>query len=176
MALDDTSLRAAARGTYERGRLFTALRSTWFLPPLLALSLWGCGQPIATCIAGAAALVLAVALEWRGEAYARARRAGLLAGLVPFALPLVARLVGHPCGPGDCTAFLSLAVAGGLVGGVGVGLWSPNRSAAALGLLLAALVGSLGCALAGFIGLAAMAGALLVTSVPVYLIAHARRA
>ena len=174
--MDDTSLRAAARRSYEKGRFGAALRSTWFLPPLLAFSLWGCGQPGATCAAGAAALVLAVALEWRGESYARARRAGLLAGLVPFALPLCARALGHPCGPDGCTAFMSLAVMGGLVAGVAVGLVSASRSAAALGLLLAALVGSLGCALAGLMGLAAMAGALLVTSIPVYLISHARRA
>lgn len=173
--MDDTSLRAAARRSYEKGRLAAALRSTWFLPPLLAFSLWGCGQPIATCAAGAGALVLAVFLEWRGEAYSRARRAGLLAGLVPFALPLFARACGHPCGPGECTAFLGLAAMGGLVAGVGVGLSATSRSAAALGLLLAALVGSLGCALAGVMGLAAMAGALLVTSIPVYLLAHARR-
>ena len=176
MALDDSTLRAEARRSYEKGRFAAALRSTWFLPPLLAVSLWGCGSPHVTCAAGALALGLAVYLEWRGEAYARARRAGLVAGLVPFALPLVMRALGHPCGPDGCSAFISMAVAGGLVAGVGVGLWTSSSRAAALGLLFAALVGSLGCALAGVAGLAAMAGALVATSVPVYLLSHARRA
>jgi hypothetical protein len=174
MALDDATLRAQALQTYERGRLGAALRAAWFVPLLLAASLWGCGAPSLAIAGGAAVLVLSVALHWRGGVWAEARAAGLLAGLVPFALPLVLRALGHPCSPGECDAFFGTAVAGGLLAGVAIGVRAPDRRAAAVALLLAGLIGSLGCALAGVMGLAAMAGALVVTSVPVFLLAHAR--
>jgi hypothetical protein len=179
MALNETGLRAAAQGRYERGRLRSALQAAWFVPVVVTASLWGCPQPEWAVAGGALIAVLLVFMRWRGGAFDEAARAGLTAGLAPFLFPLLAHATGHPCsGSGLCMTFTVAAVGGGVLAGALAGaalrqVAEPGAVASALSL--AALLGALGCASAGLGTMLGMGAALFGLGVPTYLVAHARR-
>src|SRR5687767_9834018 len=97
MAMSDVQLEAAARRALERGRVGLAARDAVFVLPLFAISLLGCGSPGVTCGVAVALIAVVFYATWRGQALGRGVWPGLLAGLAPFALPLVCRATGHLC-------------------------------------------------------------------------------
>jgi hypothetical protein len=178
MALDDEGLRVAARRRYERARLTSALRASWYVVPLAAVSLAGCGRPAATIAVGLGLLALVTYLGWRGGAHRRAIAPGVLGGVVPLIVPPAINLTGHPCLGGICMAATAACLAGGFVGALVVGLHSARlrQSSLALSLVVAALVGSLGCVLAGLSGVLGMAAGFVVAAGPVYWVMSVRKA
>jgi hypothetical protein len=163
-----------AKVAYERGRARRAARVAWFVLPMVGISLGCCPQHDASLVAGALLLGLAAGFEWRGGPWGRAVRPGLLAGVVPLFLPLVA----GSCGPGSdgCVRYgwpvcvLSGLLAGAVVVRQALRQQSDERRpflVAAGALAMAA--GSLGCVLVGLAGVIAMAAGLVLVSVPAIL-------
>jgi hypothetical protein len=178
MALDDATLSRQALMRYERGRLIAGLRSSAWLSLPVACALWGCTTPWATAAAGLATLALMTWMRWRGDAYLPALRAGVAGGLVPFSFALAVRLSGGPCSTELSPAPLFAAVGGGLVAGAIAGTTLAVRTekrAVLAALLLAGLIGALGCIALGVGLVIGMGTAVLGCGVPMYFAAHARR-
>ena len=180
MALSDEALRERALRAYERGRLRLAFRRGAWALPVVALMLAVC--PRSTLTAGAAALLpaAAVALLWRGEAWGRAVKPGLLAGAAPLALPATLTASGHVCVFGAC---LQVCVAGclgaGLLAGLVLGVRALALRAGRGPFLLAAsalvlLVGVPACAFAGVLGVLGMAAGLSAAASTPTLVVSAR--
>lgn len=169
--------RALARRAYERGRLRTALRAAWPALPLIALSLWGCSRPAATIVAGGLLVALVVFARWRGGTMGRSVTPGILAGLAPLILPLATA-----CGSSGCPAWLArmACLAGGLVAGFVLGLVATRKDDRVTFLVsagsVAVLVGTLGCAIAGGVGVLGMLGGFVVGTAPVILRARTENA
>ena len=171
MAAPEAVLAARARRAYEAGRLRTALPTVAFAIPMIALSLALCDRPAATAGCGLALVAVLAAAAWYGRACARGARAGLVAGLVPLLLPLATCF--HLCAGGVCLLAPAACVVAALAGGAALGLYARHRVAADGGgylvaaLGVAALVGSLGCVIAGVSGIAGMGIGLALGTVPV---------
>lgn len=179
MTIEDTTLRRQALRAYDLGRLRHAVRNAVVLvTPLLALSLYGCGAPAATIVLGSSLAALVALFTWRGGAWRRALGPGLLAGLVPFAIPVVAEITGSGCSGGNCRPLEIACVLGGLSGGAFLGWTAPRypRSwhaplAGAAGV--AWLTGALGCIVLGTLGLTGVGLAILLAAAPVAVLRRA---
>jgi hypothetical protein len=172
--MTEHELRQRARRAYERGRLrHAALRAGLVLP--LAGLVHVAGTALAAAALGTLALAGATLLFlWRGGESARGLRAGLLAGLGPFTLPLLSRASGLMCSQTVCMVLPLACVAGGLLGGAllsGAGFRpEPGRRGfwpAALATTAAA--GVLGCIWAGAAGLLGLAVGLTAGAAPLLL-------
>ena len=166
----DTRFAARARRAYELGRLGRKLPMALFaLPPVLvALRVCGGGgTTIVLALLLAAALVVA---HWRGEEAARGAGAGLLAGAVAFAVPVIAMGTGF-CPLEATPRLLALCSGGGLLSGgvlAAFALRGAGRARLYLlaGGLVAVLTGGLGCLLAGFAGLAGVTAGIALGMTP----------
>jgi hypothetical protein len=168
-------LMAAARRAYERGRFTAGARRAAWVAPLGVLPLHRCvdaGSSVGPVLVGVAALLVLVALfTWRGEGYGRGVGVGLVAGLGPLALPLVAHATGVMCSATLCGILPAAAAGGGFLGGLWLGGQALARErhdgpywfAAAT---VSATLGALGCLHVGLAGLGAMALGLLAGSAP----------
>jgi len=161
-----------ARRAYEVGRFWFAARRSALLIPVVALALLGCNRPAATLACGALLLLVVAVLLWRGREYGRGVTPGLAAGALPLLLPIVARASGHFCVSGACILLPSLCLIGGVSGGLALALLTPRPRdcqgiAFLAATLVAALAGSLGCLLYGFLGLAVMIAGLVAGALPV---------
>ena len=173
MAVPEAVLSARARRAYEVGRLRTALPAVAFAVPMVALSVALCGRPTASAGGGIALVAALLAAAWRGQPFARGARAGLLGGLGPLLLPMATCF--HLCAGGVCLLAPTACVVAALLGGAALGLYARHRIPggpdaggyllAALGV--AALVGSLGCVIAGVSGIVGMVVGLVIGTVPV---------
>ena len=173
MAVPEAALSARARRAYERGRLLSALPAVAFALPMVALSVVLCDRPAASAGCGLALVVVLLAAAWRGQPFARGTRAGLVAGLGPLLLPMATCF--HLCAGGVCLFAPTACVVAAMLGGAALGLYARRRVAGrpeaggylvtALGV--AALVGSLGCVIAGASGLIGMAIGLALGTAPV---------
>jgi hypothetical protein len=130
-------------------------------------------------VVGLALFALVTVLSWRGQSYGRAVMPGLLAGSIPLLLPLALRSTGLCCVGGVC---LPLCMIGCTVGGLAAGVSLGLRSAAekdhgwtflAAAVAIAALAGMLGCVIVGAAGVAGMATAVLLASLPTAVAARA---
>lgn len=172
MAWDKTELETRARRAYEIGRIQAAARGVWLLAPMTLLACLRCGQPALSLTTGALLFAAVFGLLWRGRAWSAAVTPGLLAGAVPFLLPLLVGYTGHVCVGGVCFALcMPPCLIGGLVAGFVLGLraarMDEGRGAFLLaGCLVAALEGALGCAPAGIGSLLGMAAGVVVISAP----------
>lgn len=166
----ELALRAAARRSYERGRLKGGLLRG---AGALALAFPGflvCGKTpaAAACLLG---LAVAVVLgRIRGEAYEEGIRAGFLAGILPCMLPVMLRLYDRDL----CDLLFArgpwLCILGGIAAGVILGL----RSRASAGvpfwgsaLITLSLAATLGCLPAGVMGFAGLLAGVVAGGVPV---------
>jgi len=172
-----TDARRRSRRAYELSRMRLGFLAALPVIPLVAFSMFACGRPDFSLPAGGALFAVTTWLGARGEAYGRAIVPGFLSGAAPLLLPLALRTSGHCCVGGVCWSGCMLAcVAGGVLAGLGAGFFAAaeqrNRGAF-LGsvLLVAGLVGVLGCVMAGLSGVAGMALA-LGTSATGYLAAR----
>ena len=181
MSSPEAMLARRARRAYELGRLRDAALHAWPAPILTLFALRCCEPTLETALIGFLLTAATITLRWRGEAFGRAVPLGLFAGSVPMLLPMLNRLL-QPgcasCGPiGWCLAWCIL---GGVLAGALVG-WRAARPGgggwrfAASGGLVAALAGSVGCFLAGYIGLAGMVAGFLLGGAPALVLAPRMR-
>lgn len=173
MAVPEAALSARARRAYEMGRLRSALPSLALAVPMVGLSIVLCDRPTASAGCGLALAAVLLAAAWRGQPFARGARAGLVAGLGPLLLPMATCF--HLCAGGVCLLAPTACVVAALAGGAALGLYARHRlpggpdaggylSAA---MAVAALVGSLGCVIAGVSGIVGMVAGLAIGTVPV---------
>ena len=177
MALSDSALERLARHAYEWSRLRSALAAGAFIPPVAALGLVQCEAPSLTVGCIVLLTLAVVAFHHAGRDFARGSRAGLVAGLAPFLMPIAVHVTGVYCAaPVLCASLPAVCLAGGVVSGLVLGHRGrrpPGASAstafwvAALTVTLAA--GAVGCLLAGVAGLAGLAAGLVVGSAPALL-------
>jgi len=156
------------------GRLRTALPAIVFAAvPMVGLSVALCDRPLASAGCGSALVAVLLAAAWRGQWFARGARAGLVAGLGPLLLPMATCF--HLCAGGICLLVPTACVLAGLVGGAALGVHARHRVPTGpdaggylfAALTVAALVGSLGCVIAGASGVAGMVVGLAFGTVPV---------
>ncbi len=172
--MNEDILRERARRAYERGRLRQAAERTALLAPLAVLAHAAGSTPAATALGTLALAGAGLFFLWRGGESARGMRAGLLAGLGPFALPLVSRASGVLCSETVCLVLPLACVAGGLLGGAllsGAGFHpQPGRRGFwPAALVTTAAAGVLGCAWAGAAGLLGLALGLSLGAAPLLL-------
>ena len=161
----ELALRAAARRSYERGRLKGALVRGAGALVLAFPGFLVCGK---TSAAAACLLGLSVAVvlgRFRGEGYEEGVRAGFMAGILPCLLPVMLRLYDRDL----CDLLFArgpwLCVLGGIAAGMILGLRSrasaglPFWGSALVTLSLAATLGCLPAGVVGFAGLLAGVGA-----------------
>jgi hypothetical protein len=173
MAVPEAVLAARARRAYEMGRLRTALPAIAFAVPMIGLSVVLCDRPLASAGGGIALVAVLLAAAWRGQPFARGARAGLIAGLGPLLLPMATCF--HLCAGGVCLLAPTACVLAGLAGGAALGLHARHRVPTGpdaggyllAALTIAALVGSLGCVIAGTSGVVGMVVGLALGTVPV---------
>ena len=170
MASPESALIARARRAYERGRVLLGLRRAGIAVPMGLLSLYCCGRPTATCIAAGLLAATIVFFEWRGEALGRGARLGVWIGLPPLLLPIAVAATGHMCGASFCALYPGCCLAGGIAAGAALGWWGVHRGldvrVGAAAAVVAALVGSLGCLIAGITGLAGLVVGLALGATP----------
>ncbi len=180
--MGSAELEARARRAYEAGRLRWALQIGWIVLALVAASALAAGRSPVSAATGAALVVAATALRWRGGTLAASVRAGLAAGLVPFVL-----LVTLKCGAGlscalsgcipHCTRFCAL---GGLAAGVLLATRARRHEEQVVTFLvgaslIAALTGLLGCFVGGLTGMAWMVVGELAATLPAFAVELRRR-
>ena len=171
--MDEALLPAAARRSYELGRLRRAGRRAGVAAAVAALPLHHCAQAgrAVEGLVGIAALATLVALfTWRGQGYGRGVAPGLVAGVGPLLLPLLASWTGVLCSTTVCGVLPAASVLGGLAGGLalagsafggGVGARRGTSYWFAAGAIAASL-GVVGCLHVGLAGLGGMAAGLFV--------------
>ena len=159
--MDESTLRARARRAYELARLRGALVGGLGAAPAAALAFLS--TPTLGVALGSALYALCVALLWWGRTPGRAVFPGIAGGTLCAGLLLVGG-----CNPTHgLSACVIISASGGLLAGVVVGWRAGGLDGTArwsylgAGLLVAALAGSAGCALPGFIGVAGMSVGLL---------------
>jgi hypothetical protein len=173
MAVPEAALSARARRAYEMGRLRSALPAVALAVPMVGLSLALCDRMAASAGCGLALVAVLLAAAWRGRPFARGARAGLIAGLGPLLLPMATCL--HLCAGGVCLLAPAACVVAALLGGAALGLYARRRVPASpeadgyllTALAVAALVGSLGCVIAGLSGIVGMVTGLALGTAPV---------
>jgi hypothetical protein len=173
MAVPESVLAARARRAYEAGRLRAALPAIALAVPMVGLSVVLCDRPSASAACGLALVAVLLAAAWRGRPYARGARAGLVAGLGPLLLPMATCF--HLCAGGVCLLAPTACVLAGLAGGVAIGVHARHRVPTGpdaggyllAALTVAALVGSLGCVIAGASGVVGMVVGLALGTAPV---------
>jgi hypothetical protein len=176
---DVRRLEGEARRAYERGRARIGLTQAALVAPVAALAFLQCtsAAPIALAVTLLTGVVGLAA--WRGQDYGRGGRAGLAAGLSPFALPLVANATGVLCSATVCAILPATCVAGGLLGGLVLGTRSRGPRQPSVRFWLSAVAvtlaaGAVGCLGAGLLGLLGMGAGLATGTAPVLVLRRLR--
>jgi hypothetical protein len=172
MEMTESALEAGARRSYEWGRLLWGAKRAVVVAALSGLALLGCTNVAATAGCVALLALVVTALLWRGQEFAEGVRPGLLAGLVPFALPLASQASGYFCSATVCLVLPTVCVAGGIVGGAALGVQGRRPFRDHLGFWISAfsvtaVLGSVGCLMAGLAGIAGLTAGLLVGAAPI---------
>jgi hypothetical protein len=171
MSVAEAVLLMRARRAYESGRALHGLETASVVVPMALVSWLGCGKLTLTLVESAALAGLVTLAVWHGRELARGARFGLAAGLVPLLLPILVGISGHVCDASVCLLFPSACLAGGIVGGIGLGFFATRAGLPPLGLATAGVVawltGSLGCLVAGSLGLAVLVAGLAFGLAPV---------
>jgi hypothetical protein len=179
MSTLETALAARACHAYELGRLNSALRRAVLLLPVAGLTLICCPDPARSLVAEFGLVAVVTICLWRGEALQRGVRPGLVAGVVPLSIPLVAQMTGHMCQAGRCLLDPTVCILAGIAGGVALGVFAPRpRDAHGIPLvtasLIAGLTGSVGCWMYGLVGIGGMVVGLVAGAAPVLALRRAR--
>ncbi len=166
--MERADLRSRARRAYELGRLRDALGWALVAIPLAALSHTCCLEASWLWSISIATFAIVLGAVWYGRAVGAGARAGLLAGLASWALPVLSWTLGLV----PSTLMLTLCFAGGLASGVLVGRQLRGREAAWAPFLISAatvtgLIGALGCTLAGLGGVIGMIAGQLLGAAPI---------
>jgi hypothetical protein len=151
-----------ARRRYELARLGKGVSASALVVPMAALSLRGCGHRETALAIAVALALLALVLVWRGGTAARGVVRGLVAGVVPLGFPLVACPL---CARAGGAWPIAVCVLGGVASGAIIAWYASREPKERAGFvfwsgLVAALAGSMGCAILGLGGVVAMAAGL----------------
>jgi hypothetical protein len=172
MALSESALEARARRAYEGGRVVWSSKRAVVVAGAMGLALLSCTN--LTAASGCVLLLgmLVTTLLWRGQEFGEGVRPGLLAGLVPFVLPVVSKATGYFCSATVCLFLPTVCVVGGIVGGAALGLQARRPFGAHLSFWISAVsvtavLGSMGCLMAGLAGVAGLALGLFLGAAPV---------
>ncbi|HEU5182265.1 MAG TPA: hypothetical protein VFW45_15880 [Candidatus Polarisedimenticolia bacterium] len=165
-------LQVRARRSYETGRLARALTRSLCLAPLVWLSSCCCSEPGKLAIGGMGLVLAVTYCLWRGEAWQRGVKPGILAGGIPMLAPVVMRATNHLCVGGTCLLAPTLCILAGLTGGIALGVLAPRpRDEGGIPFFVACLIagfaGSVGCFVFGLIGVGGMALGFLAGATPV---------
>jgi hypothetical protein len=171
-------LRHEARAGFELGRLRFGLRALYFVLPLSVLSAAACANPLLAAGAGSIWAAAAIYFLWKGQVFARAAWSGLVWGTAVGMVPVLAELTGKCCALGS-HELLCVGI-GVLAGSVAVAQASGFRGdrpvfLAVTGTVMA-LASALGCAVLGLGSVLAVAGGMLLPTVPSLLWLKARPA
>jgi hypothetical protein len=174
--MEPIELRRRARFAYELGRARAAAPAA-IASLLLGALVSRCEAPANSAWLSLPLAAVAFAFAVRGRGVGRAVWPSLGAGTIAGMLPLVARAV---C-PADLCHVACLSACA--LGGAGAGALLAALAArddepaeyAAAALCVAGLAASLGCSLAGIVGVATMIAAAIGAGAPVWRLAHARR-
>lgn len=175
-SIDVGVLRARVRRSYELSRVYLGMRSAWWAIPPVAFSFLTAHSARTSTVLGVGLVLAIVVLRWLGNAFGRAIAPSLLAGSAPLVLPLLLRGSEHTCLGGACWSACMLGcIVGGLAAGATIGWLSARErehrwSFLAAATFLTVLTGSLGCAVVGAAGTIGMLLAVIVSSLPVYLV------
>lgn len=174
--MNDTALLAASRQAYERGRIRKGARRALAVLPVSLLPLYQCmtaGRG-AQMLAVIAVLVTLVAIfHWRGQGYARGANVGLIAGMSPLLLPVLASWIVPMCSTALCAYLPWASVAGGFLGALslaGGGLAREERTSIAFwfaAISVTVALGAAGCLHIGLAGLGGLAFGLTAGTLPV---------
>jgi hypothetical protein len=178
--MTDSQIARRGRWTYELGRATLASHILFLLLPLL-LAAQVLGRPTVLVLGlGGTLAGVAFALAVVHDRYARAVLAGVLAGLPAFVLPQLTRSIGiiqlgaaalDPCLP---AAFVSGVLAGTLVSVRAVDE-KRHLSFWLAAVAAAAPIGTLGCSVAGSVGVLGLMAGVVVGTAPVALREESRR-
>jgi len=151
----------------------------WAAPFGLALAMASAhGGSVRAVALAIAAFAIIVGGRFRGGAIGAGVRTGALAGLVPLLCPILVMSLGHHCAGCGPSLPMPLCLAACAAGGVIAALWSANHGGrvgvAAAALATAALVGAVGCTIAGGFGLLGLGLGMLAAGVPVMVVRVAR--
>ena len=164
-------LQARARRAYETGRISHALARSLWLAPIVWLSSCWCSEPGKMVIGGVGLVAAVTFCLWRGEAWRRGVKAGILAGGIPMLAPVAMRATDHLCAGGVCLLAPTLCMLAGLAGGIALGILAPKPRVEGgvpffVACLIAGFAGSVGCLVFGLIGLGGMALGFLAGATP----------
>jgi hypothetical protein len=180
--MESVDLETRARRAYEIGRVRWALQVAWIVVALVLISFLAAGASPITAATGLALLGVVTLLRWRGRAWAAAVRAGLTAGLIPYALLLTLKCSsGYFCMLGGCMAHCArFCIAGGLAAGFVLALSARRHEGEMTKFLVAAgavaaLTGLLGCFVGGVTGVLWMALGELTATLPAFAVPARRR-
>jgi hypothetical protein len=180
--MESADLAARARRAYEAGRLGWATQIAWVVLTLVGVSFVAVGASTISAATGVALLAATIALRWRGRVWSAAVRAGLTAGLIPYAL-----LLTFSCGSGlycalggcveHCVRFCGI---GGLAAGVLLAARARHHGEQTAQFMLAssvvaALTGLLGCFVGGLTGMLWMVVGELAATIPAFALQLRRR-
>jgi hypothetical protein len=178
-SIDVSQFERRARRKYEWARARQAILG--FAPSLVIVMIAAVAneRPMSAVTFGTAMFVVGAALLWYGREIRRAVLPGLAMGLLPLALALCAKHMGHACMGGECmTLCLPACTLGGVLAGAGVSLiglrWKQGGSFWVGATLLTFLTGAMGCSCVGYAGVAGLALGYAVASIPL-LLRKARR-
>ena len=168
-------LKARARRAYERGRIGRSLPVAVAIPPVASLAFVQCVDPRASIVCAVALALLVGGLLYRGLDLGRGARAGLFAGMAPFAFPIVIEASGSPA---LCELLPWFCAAGGLCAGL---ILASRRHARVqkvshywiAAAIVAGLAGAVGCLIAGAAGLLGLAAGLAIGAAPALVLAKA---
>jgi len=174
MSPTDFAIARQARWAYELGRLWTASRVLLLVVPLLAVAKAVGRPPVLVFGLGAVVVLISLALASFHDRYARAVRIGVFAALPAFISTLLARELGllplagtvlDPCLP---ASFVSGVLAGVLVSLRAIEESQPLSFWIAA-VIVTALLGTLGCSVAGSGGVLGLMAGVLSGAAPIVL-------
>jgi hypothetical protein len=171
MTLDQNLVERRMRRAYELGRIKYAVTRSVPLVALTAFALYLGPLRSFDLAMGFAFVMTALLYLWQGQLAARALKPGIVAGLFPLILALVANGQNPGCSHGNLLSLCAFACAvGGSIAALRITQFSRTEEHQPTAFLLAVLptllLGSLGCGCIGFTGVVAMSGALFVVSLP----------
>jgi hypothetical protein len=163
--MDSVELAQVERRVRRRYEWARARRALWgFAPSLLVVlvAVLASKHPLSALGFGGAMFAVGAGLLWYGRELRRAVLPGLAMGVLPLMLGLCANRLGHVCMGDHCVLWCVPACAlGGLGAGIGIstiGLrWKQGWPFWAGATALALLTGAMGCACAGYGGIAGLA-------------------
>jgi hypothetical protein len=180
--MESVDLETRARRAYEIGRVRWALQVAWVVVALVLVSFLAAGASLITAATAIVLLATVTALRWRGRSWTAATRAGLTAGLIPYALLLTLKCSsGYFCALGGCMAHCTRFCAlGGLAAGLLLAMRARQLEDGIPRFLLAAstvaaLTGLLGCFVGGVTGMLWMVLGELTATLPAFAVQLRRR-